>query len=78
MSVYRKKGMFLEYFATSKEKPRYSEYNLPPITKLNSWMSRISRQWAGGKVHVTRSGEFLGSLCRISRCEKGNLLVQNM
>ena len=27
--------------------------NLPPnpITKLKSWMRRISRQWAGGKVH---------------------------
>ena len=47
----RKKGMFLEYFATNKEKQRYSECNLPPITKLKSLIRRISHQWAGGKVH---------------------------
>ena len=35
----------------TKEKPRYSECNLPPITKLKSLMRRISHQWAGGKVH---------------------------
>ena len=31
--------------------------NLPPITKLKSWMRRISRQWAGGKVHGLDIGQ---------------------
>ena len=32
-------------------KTKIFECNLPPITKLKSWMRRISRQWGGGKVH---------------------------
>ena len=42
----------------NKEKSRYSECNLPPITKIKSLMRRISHQWAGGKVHSLDIGSW--------------------